>query len=145
MNINILKEKNRPGILGANITKNLKNQYSKRSLRVIKGDTVRILRGEYKGIEGKIEKVNTKRGTVSIEGVQREKIKGGNVKVQIHASNVQIISLEMGDPLRANKLKDKNETTKKPKEGAGAKTSKKRRSRSIKKIKSFNRSKKENG
>jgi large subunit ribosomal protein L24 len=144
MNINILKEKNRPGILGANITKNLKNQYSKRSLRVIKGDTVRILRGEYKGIEGKIEKVNTKRGTVSIEGVQREKIKGGNVKVQIHASNVQIISLEMGDPLRANKLKEKNETTK-PKEGEGANTGKKRRSRSIKKIKSFNRSKKENG
>ena len=106
---------------------------------------MRILRGEYKGIEGKIEKVNTKRGTVSIEGVQREKIKGGNVKVQIHASNVQIISLEMGDPLRANKLKEKNETTKKPKEGAGAKTSKKRRSRSIKKIKSFNRSRKENG
>jgi large subunit ribosomal protein L24 len=142
MNINILKEKNRPGILGANITKNLKNQYSKRSLRVIKGDTVRILRGEYKGIEGKIEKVNTKRGTVSIEGVQREKIKGGNVKVQIHASNVQIISLEMGDHLRANKLKEKNETTK-PKEGEGANTSKKRSS--IKKIKSFNRSKKENG
>ena len=73
MNINILKEKNRPGILGANITKNLKNQYSKRSLRVIKGDAVRILRGEYKGIEGKIEKVNTKRGTVSIEGVQEKK------------------------------------------------------------------------
>ena len=51
----------------------------------------------------------------------------------------------MGDPLRANKLKEKNETTKKPKEGAGDKTSKKRRLRSIKKIKSFNRSKKENG
>ena len=76
MNINILKEKNRPGILGANITKNLKNQYSKRSLRVIKGDAVRILRGEYKGIEGKIEKVNTKRGTVSIEGVTKRKNKG---------------------------------------------------------------------
>ena len=67
------------------------------------------------------------------------------MKVQIHASNVQIISLEMGDPLRANKLKEKNETTKKPKEGEGTNTSKKRRSRSIKKIKSFNRSKKENG
>ena len=47
------------------------------------------------------------------------------MKVQIHASNVQIISLEMGDHLRANKLKEKNETTK-PKEGEGAKTSKKR-------------------
>jgi len=140
----MLKEKNHLSILGANVASNLRNQYSKRTLRVIKGDTVRILRGEYKGIEGKIEKVNTKRGTVSIEGVQREKIKGGNVKVQIHASNVQIISLEMGDPVRVNKLKEKNES----KHANVRKRSNSRIEKSSGKIKKANspkRSKKQNG
>jgi large subunit ribosomal protein L24 len=69
-------------------------------LRPIKGDTIKVLRGEYSGIEGKIEKVNTKTGALSIEGVQREKIRGGNVKVPIHASNVQIVSLKLDDKFR---------------------------------------------
>ena len=88
-------------------------------MRVSKGDTVRILRGEYVGIEGKVEKVNTERSTLSIEGVQREKIRGGNVKLQIHASNVQIISLNTDDEYRikgTKKTKDKNATVKKEKE-----------------------------
>jgi large subunit ribosomal protein L24 len=88
-------------------------------MRVIKGDTVRILRGEYVGIEGKVEKVNTVRSTLSIEGVQREKIRGGNVKVQVHASNVQIISLNTDDDYRLKgipKSTDKNTNTKKGKE-----------------------------
>jgi large subunit ribosomal protein L24 len=73
---------------------------------VIKGDTVKVMRGEYTGIEGKVEKVNTQRGTLAIEGVQREKIKGGNVKVQIHASNVTILSLNLQDKYRQNKLQN---------------------------------------
>src|ERR671931_2412924 len=72
------------------LTDDLREQYGRRSARVIKGDTVRVMRGEYTGIEGKVQKVDTRRGTLSIEGVQREKIKGGNVKVQIHASNVRL-------------------------------------------------------
>jgi large subunit ribosomal protein L24 len=114
----ILKHK-RDKFLGANLSENLREQHSRRSMRVIKGDTVRILRGEYVGIEGKVEKVNTERSTLSIEGVQREKIRGGNVKVQIHASNVQIISLNTDDEYRikgTKKIKDKNATVKKEKE-----------------------------
>jgi large subunit ribosomal protein L24 len=62
------------------------------------------MRGEYNGIEGKIEKVNTQRGTLAIEGIQREKVRGGNVKVQIHASNVKIIGLNLDDKKRENRL-----------------------------------------
>ena len=52
--------------MGANLSENLREQHSRRSMRVIKGDTVRILRGEYVGIEGKVEKVNKERATLSI-------------------------------------------------------------------------------
>jgi len=116
---NLISKHKRDKFLGANLSENLREQHSRRSMRVIKGDTVRILRGEYVGIEGKVEKVNTERSTLSIEGVQREKIRGGNVKVQIHASNVQIISLKTDDEYRmkgTKKTKEKNTTVKKEKE-----------------------------
>ena len=115
---NLISKHKRDKFLGANLSENLREQHSRRSMRVIKGDTVRILRGEYVGIEGKVEKVNTERSTLSIEGVQREKIRGGNVKVRIHASNVQIISLNTDDEYRmkgTKKTKDKNTTVKKEK------------------------------
>ena len=62
------------------------------------------MRGEYSGIEGKVEKVNTIRGTLSIEGVQREKVRGGNVKVQIHSSNVIVSGLNLDDKYRQDRI-----------------------------------------
>lgn len=115
----LISKHKREKLLGANLSENLRNQHKKRSMRVIKGDTVRILRGEYVGVEGKVEKVNTERSTLSIEGVQREKIRGGKVKVQIHASNVQIISVNTDDEYRmkgTQKAKDKNAKVKTGKE-----------------------------
>ena len=115
----LISKHKREKLLGANLSENLREQHNKRSMRVIKGDTVRILRGEYVGIEGKVEKVNTERSTLSIEGVQREKIRGGKVKVQIHASNVQIISVNTDDEYRmkgTQKAKDKNAKVKTGKE-----------------------------
>ncbi|HEX5920278.1 MAG TPA: 50S ribosomal protein L24 [Nitrososphaeraceae archaeon] len=116
---NLISKHKRDKFLGANLAENLREQHSKRSMRVIKGDTVRILRGEYVGIEGKVEKVNTEKSTLSIEGVQREKIRGGNVKVQVHASNVQIISLNTDDDYRIKgipKSRNKNANIKKGKD-----------------------------
>lgn len=114
----LISKNKREKLLGANLSENLRKQYSKRSIRVIKGDTVRILRGEYVGVEGKVEKVNTERSTLSIEGVQREKIRGGNVKVQIHTSNIQIISVNTDDKYRmkgTQKAKEKEAKVKKSK------------------------------
>jgi large subunit ribosomal protein L24 len=105
----LISKNKRDKLLGANLSENLREQHSKRSMRVIKGDTVKILRGEYVGIEGKVEKVNTEKSTLSIEGVQREKIRGGNVKVQVHASNVQIISLNTDDDYRIKGIPKSND------------------------------------
>ncbi len=109
----------------SNLSDDLKKQYNKRSTSVVKGDTVRIVRGEYKGVEGKVEKINTEKGKLSIEGVQREKIKGGNVKVLIHASNVIISSLNMDDNYRKNKMDNKDRQINKSKKQDIKKTEKK--------------------
>jgi large subunit ribosomal protein L24 len=109
----------------SNLSDDLKKQYNKRSTSVVKGDTVRIVRGEYKGVEGKVEKINTEKGKLSIEGVQREKIKGGNVKVLIHASNVIISSLNLDDNYRKNKMDNKDRHINKSKRQDIKKTEKK--------------------
>lgn len=107
----IRSKRNLTNSVSSNLSHDLKNQYHTRSSSVIKGDTVKIIRGEYKGVEGKVEKINTEKGRLSIEGVQREKIKGGQVKVQIHASNVQITSLKLDDDFRKNNLENRGQTT----------------------------------
>jgi large subunit ribosomal protein L24 len=109
----------------SNLSDDLKKQYNKRSTGVVKGDTVKIVRGEYKGVEGKVEKINTEKGKLSIEGVQREKIKGGNVKVLIHASNVIISSLNMDDNYRKNKIENNDRQINKSKKQDIKKTEKK--------------------
>lgn len=114
-------------MLGSILGDELREQYQKKTLRVIKGDSVMVIRGEYKGRGGKVEEVNTDRGTLHIEGMQREKIRGGQVKVPIHASNVKITGLNLEDKRRSRKLqgdkpvavekkREKVETTKEEKE-----------------------------
>ena len=96
----------------SNLSNNLKKEYNTKSMRIVKGDSVKIMRGEYKGVEGKVEKLNTVKGRLSIEGVQREKIKGGQVKVQIHASNVRVTSLHLDDKYRKNKIGNQEQINK---------------------------------
>ncbi|MEM2141584.1 MAG: 50S ribosomal protein L24 [Nitrososphaera sp.] len=87
-------------MVGSTLSDSLRQQYGRRSARVIKGDSVRVMRGEYKGVEGKVDRVNVKFGTLIIEGIQHEKVKGGQVKVPIHASKVMITSVKTDDKLR---------------------------------------------
>lgn len=94
----------RDKMVGAVLEDSLRKQYGRKNIRVVKGDSVRVMRGEYKGVEGKVEKVNTEHATFHIEGVQREKIRGGQVKVPIHSSNVMVISLNLDDSYRSSKF-----------------------------------------
>ena len=103
----------RDKMVGAVLEESLRKQYGRKNIRVVKGDSIRVMRGEYKGIEGKVEKVNTAHATLHIEGIQREKIRGGQVKVPIHSSNVMVISLNLDDDYRSSKLQgatDKGES-----------------------------------
>jgi large subunit ribosomal protein L24 len=95
----------RDSSVSAHLNDNLHQQYHTRSIRVIKGDTVRVMRGEYGGIEGKVDSVYTMNGTLAIEGIQREKVRGGNVKVRIHSSNVLITNLNLDDKYRQENLR----------------------------------------
>ncbi len=86
--------------VGANLSPDLRSQYGVRSIRVAKGDTVKVVRGEFEGIEGKINRLHTESCRLEIAGIQKEKVRGGNFPVLIHASKVMVVSLNLSDKWR---------------------------------------------
>jgi len=91
---------------GAQLSPELRERHGRRSVRPRVGDTVRIVRGEFKDIEGKVTRVDSDTGAVMVEGVTREKLKGGTSPVPIHSSNVVITTLVLVDKLRKKKLEE---------------------------------------
>ena len=94
--------------LGCALSKDLHKKYGKRSARVVEGDSITILRGEFKGVDGKVAKISTDKSSVAIEGVKKEKTKGDKFDVYIHTSNLVITSLNSEDKWRIAKLEGKD-------------------------------------
>ena len=98
--------------LGSQLSEDLRKKYGKKSVRVIKGDSIKIVRGEFKGVDGKISKVLTKKNSVSVEGVKKEKTKGEKFDVYIHTSNLLVTDLNTDDKWRIAKLEGKKASDK---------------------------------
>ena len=109
--------------MGSALSKDLQKKYGKKSARIIEGDSVTILRGEFKGVDGKISKISTQKSSVAIDGVKKEKTKGDKFDVYIHTSNLVITSLNSSDKWRMAKLEGKD-PKKQPKEPDTEKNSK---------------------
>jgi large subunit ribosomal protein L24 len=80
-----------------------------KSLPVRKGDTVRIMRGDHTGFEGKISRVDLKRYRIFLEGLTREKVDGTNIFVSVHPSKVMIKNLKLDDKWRKAVVEGKEE------------------------------------
>jgi len=100
--------------ISSHLAENLLLKYDRRSLPVVKGDTVKVMRGNYRGHEDKISKVNVRDQTVEIEGVTITTAKGTKLAKPIHASTLLITKLNVTDKWRRQKLeKGLSETAKK--------------------------------
>ncbi len=91
-----------------------------KALPVRKGDSVRVMRGDHKGFDGKISKVDLKHYRVTLEGLTREKVDGTTVFVALHPSKIMIRTLNLDDKVRKAVLERKKPIIKK-----GAKAAKK--------------------
>jgi len=91
----------------APISKELRKKYSRRSIRIMTNDTVKVMRGEYKGLTGKVTKISTETSGIAIEGNKKEKLKGEKIDVYIHSTNMTITSLNTDDKWRLKILEKK--------------------------------------
>jgi len=90
--------------ISSHLEENLLIKYDKRAISVIKGDTVRVMRGSFKGHEDKVVKVDVKRSFLEIEGITMSKADGNKIAKPIHPSNVMITKLNLTDKWRRRKL-----------------------------------------
>ena len=91
----------------APLSKQLRKNYGRRRIRIVTDDTVKVIRGEYKGITGKVTKISSDSNSVAIEGNKKEKLKGEKIDVYIHSTNVIITSLNTDDKWRLKILEKK--------------------------------------
>lgn len=91
-------------MMSSHLSGELRKSHTHRSFRVVPGDSVVIKRGVYKGVDGKVEKIDLRRG-VAISGIQDEKTEGKKIDIYIHPSNLVITALNLDDKWRAKKLK----------------------------------------
>ena len=95
----------------APISKDLRKKYSRRSIRIMTNDTVKVMRGEYKGLTGKVTKISTQTSGIAIEGNKKEKLKGEKIDVYIHSTNMIITALNTDDKWRLKILEKKPKST----------------------------------
>jgi large subunit ribosomal protein L24 len=90
--------------LAAHMAEPLIIRYNRRSLPVVRGDTVKVMRGVYRGHEEKIASVDLKMQKVTVEGVTVVKADGTKVARAVDPSNLMITKLNLTDPRRRDRL-----------------------------------------
>ena len=105
-------------LFAASLSAELRATHGAKTFPVRSGDTVRIMRGDHKGFEGKITRVDTKKFRIYVEGLTREKVDGTTVFAPIHPSKVVITHLNLDDKWRKKVLERKKKLHKKVEEAA---------------------------
>jgi large subunit ribosomal protein L24 len=91
----------------APLSPELKKKHRTNAVPVRRGDTVRITRGDRKGFEGKITRVDRQEYRIYVEGVTRIKVDGTSIQIPIHPSKAMITNLDMDDKWRRKTLERK--------------------------------------
>jgi large subunit ribosomal protein L24 len=94
-------------MLRTHLSDDLNKKYDKRTVRVVKGDKVKVMAGQFKGKSGKISEIDVKKYKVVIDGITHQKADGTKLKVLIAVSNVMITEFNLEDKKRQELLKRK--------------------------------------
>ncbi|MFN4045748.1 MAG: 50S ribosomal protein L24 [Acidilobaceae archaeon] len=90
----------RQKLVTAPLSPELREKYGVKNLPVRKGDKVRIVRGDFKGHEGSVVRVDLRKLRIYVDGVTVKKLDGTPRFVPIHPSKVMIVSLSLKDKKR---------------------------------------------
>ena len=90
--------------VSVNLSKELREKYSKRNFPLVKGDKVKVMRGQFKGKEGEVERVDMRNIKIIVQGVENIKKDGTKVSYPIDPSNLRITDLKLDDKKRKASL-----------------------------------------
>ncbi|KAG8929249.1 60S ribosomal protein L26B [Tulasnella sp. 419] len=88
-------------IMSAPLSKELRGKHHTRSIPIRKDDVVTIVRGKYKGAEGKVTQVYRKKWVIHVDRVVKDKVNGASAPVGVHPSNVIVTTLKLDKDRKA--------------------------------------------
>ncbi|HEX2065609.1 MAG TPA: 50S ribosomal protein L24 [Candidatus Thermoplasmatota archaeon] len=110
--------------MASHLSEELLLKYNRRSLTVIKGDEVKMMRGDHKGTTGKVLAIDSRFRKVTVEGITNKKADGTEVALPVDPSNLLILKLNLEDNRRRAKLEQTEEAVKMGKDGGKPKAPK---------------------
>ena len=106
-------------LMSAPLSSELKAKYNVNAVAVRKDDEVSVVRGTFKGREGKVIQCYRRKWVIHIERITREKASGATVQVGIDPSKVVVTKLKLDkDRKEMLKRKDSKSSAKKGKYSA---------------------------
>mmetsp|Transcript_1321 Transcript_1321/g.3801 ORF Transcript_1321/g.3801 Transcript_1321/m.3801 type:complete len:146 (+) Transcript_1321:53-490(+) len=88
-------------LMSAPLSQDLKGKYNVNAMPIRKDDEVSIVRGTYKGREGKVTQVYRRKWVIHVERITREKANGATVQVGIDPSKTVITKLKLDKDRKA--------------------------------------------
>ena len=98
--------------LSAPLAKDLARKYGAKNVSLREGDGVKVVKGEFRGLAGRVNAVNLKSGAVSVDGVERVRKDGTKSFFPLMASNLLITELNIEDKRRISSVTRKQEMEK---------------------------------
>ncbi len=87
-------------LMAGHLSKELRAKHGTRGLPIRVGDTVKVMRGDYKGKTGAINQVDRARNNVYITGLMRKKADGKEAFLAFRPSNLLITAIDAKDKKR---------------------------------------------
>src|SRR3989338_3904401 len=97
----------RQKMVSAHLAKDLRKQYKRRAMPLRKGDEVKVMKGQHRGLYGKIEEIDLQKLKVKVENIKTKKTSGEEVAISMDPSNLMITKLELADKKRFAMIKRK--------------------------------------
>ena len=94
-------------LAGSHLSKELRNKYKKRSIALKKGDKVKVIHGNFKKHEGKVERVELGRTRAFVSGIEYTKKDGTKKMIALNPSNLMVVELNLDDKFRQKSLERK--------------------------------------
>ncbi|MBI4181799.1 MAG: 50S ribosomal protein L24 [Candidatus Aenigmarchaeota archaeon] len=90
--------------LSAHLSDALRASTGRRAVPLRKGDEVKILRGDSRGLTGVVDRVDMKKARVYLDSLKRKKKDGSEVQIPLQPSNLLITRLHLEDKERRARL-----------------------------------------
>ncbi|PIZ52121.1 50S ribosomal protein L24 [Candidatus Woesearchaeota archaeon CG_4_10_14_0_2_um_filter_33_13] len=96
-------------LVHVHLSAELRKKYGLRNAQLKKGDKVKVLRGQFKKQDAKVDRVDLKRERVYLAGIDSVKKDGTKLPLSFRASNLMIIEPLLTDKKRKQKFEKKTQ------------------------------------